>query len=303
MDEHKVKVFCAVAEMKSFVKAARLMRLTQPAISLQIQSLENTLGTKLFDRSGGVIIPTKPGEIFYKYAKEINSLYNSSEKELDKFTAPYKGIVNVGASSTIGNYVLPAVLSEFKKKFPMIKINLFIGNTKSVVDNLYEGNIEMALVESRVKRQRLTAEKFFSDEMVLIFSPLHPWASKSAVSVFDVVKEPFILREEGSATKQLIETFFMKNGIQLQHIKTPFIMGSIESIIGSVEEGLGISIVSEWAARKERIRGRLKTAQFKEDKLTRDFSILYSKSKAFSFVLKMFFEFTKKFPFDKILAY
>jgi DNA-binding transcriptional LysR family regulator len=301
MDEHKIKVFCTVAETKSFSKASSILRLTQPAVSLQIQALEETCGTKLFDRSRSVIILTKAGKILYKYAKEINSLYDTADREINKFTAPFKGIVTVGASTTIGNYILPAVISEFKKKFPKINVQLFVGNTKTVVDNLNEGNIDVALVEGDIKKQKLTVEKFISDEMVLIFSPVHPWANKSTVSILEIKKEPFISREEGSGTRQLIEKFFIKHGIHPQNIKIPFIMGSTESIKGAVEEGLGVSIVSKWAARKERKRGRLKTATFKEDKLVRDFTILYPKSKDFPFTLYKFLEYIKKFHYDKLL--
>ena len=301
MDEHKIKVFCTVAETKSFSKASAILRLTQPAVSLQIQALEEDCGTKLFDRSRSDIVLTQSGKILYKYAKEINALYASAEQELVKYVAPFKGVVTIGASSTIGNYVLPPVISEFKKKYPKSNIQLVIGNTKTTVDSLNEGNINIALVEGNIKKQKLSGEKLFSDEMVLIFPPSHPWAKRSSVSILEVKKEPFILREEGSGTRELIEKFFIKHGIHPQNIKIPFIMGSTEAIKGAVEEGLGISIVSQWAARKERHNGRLKTATFKEDKLVRDFTILSQKSKDVSFTLYKFLEFLKKYPFNKLL--
>lgn len=301
MDEHKIKVFCTVAETKSFSKASTILRLTQPAVSLQIQALEENCGTKLFDRSRSTIVLTKAGKILYKYGKEINALYTSADKDLNKLVAPFKGIVTVGASSTIGNFVLPVVISEFKKKNPKINVQLIIGNTKSIVDSLNEGNIDVALVEGNVKKQKLSVEKLMSDEMVPIFSPQHPWAKRSTVSILEVKKEPFISREEGSGTRQLIEKFFIKHGIHPQNIKIPFIMGSTESIKGAVEEGLGISIISKWSARKELKQGRLKNATFKEDRIVRDFSILYPKSKDFPFPLFKFLEFLRKFSFDKLL--
>jgi DNA-binding transcriptional LysR family regulator len=301
MDEHKIKVFCTVAETKSFSKASTILRLTQPAVSLQIQALEENCGTKLFDRSRSTIVLTKAGKILYKYGKAINSLYTAVDRDLNKFVAPFKGIVTVGASSTIGNYVLPVVISEFKKKNPKINVQLIIGNTKTIVDSLNEGNINVALVEGNVKKQKLSVEKLMSDEMVPIFSPLHSWAKRSTVSILEVKKEPFISREEGSGTRQLIEKFFIKHGIHPQNIKIPFIMGSTESIKGAVEEDLGISIISKWAVRKELKQGRLKNATFKEDRLVRDFSILYPKSKDFPFPLFKFLEFLRKFSFDKLL--
>jgi DNA-binding transcriptional LysR family regulator len=301
MDEHKIKVFCTVAETKSFSKASALLRLTQPAVSLQIQALEETCGAKLFDRSRSVIILTKAGKILYKFAKEIDSLYTSAEKDLGKFMAPFKGIITVGASSTLGNYVLPPVISEFKKKFPKMNVQLIIGNTKSVIDFLNDGGVEIALVEGNVKKQKLKVETLIPDEMVLICQPTHPWAKRSSISILEIKKEPFISREEGSGTRQLLEKFFVKHGIHPQNIKIPFIMGSTESIKGAVEEGLGVSIISKWAARKETKHRRLKTLTFKEDKLMRDFLIVYPKSKDLPFSVFKFVEYITKYPYDRLL--
>ena len=302
MDDHKLKVFCTVAETKSFSKASEIIRLTQPAVSLQIQALEEIYGTKLFNRSGCIITLTPAGEVLYKYAKEINTLYTAAEKELGAFTGQVKGVVTIGASSTIGNYVLPAVIAEFRKKYPKVAVHLVTANTKTIVDYLNAGGIDIALVEGEVKKQKLVVEKLIPDEMVLIMHPLHPWAKKSNVSIFDVAKEPFIFREEGSGTRQMIEKYLIKHGISPQSIKVVFIMGSTESIKSAVEEGLGVSIVSKWAAKKEIRYGTLKTASLKEDRFMRDFSLLYRKAKDTSFTLDKFLTFLKKYPFDKQLT-
>ena len=302
MDDHKLKVFCTVAETKSFSKASEIIRLTQPAVSLQIQALEEIYGTKLFNRSGCIITLTPAGEVLYKYAKEINTLYTAAEKELGAFTGQVKGVVTIGASSTIGNYVLPAVIAEFRKKYPKVAVHLLTANTKTIVDYLNAGGIDIALVEGEVKKQKLIVEKLIPDEMVLIMHPLHPWARKSNVSIFDVAKEPFIFREEGSGTRQMIEKYLIKHGISPQSIKIVFIMGSTESIKSAVEEGLGVSIVSKWAAKKEIRYGTLKTASLKEDRFMRDFSLLYRKAKDTSFTLDKFLTFLKKYPFDRQLT-
>jgi DNA-binding transcriptional LysR family regulator len=301
MDDHKLKVFCTVAETRSFSKASEIIRLTQPAVSLQIQALEEVYGTKLFNRSGCVITLTKAGELLYKYAKEINSLYTSAEKEMGDFTGLVKGIVTIGASSTIGNYVLPAVIAEFRRKFSKVTMHLVTGNTKSVVEHLNAGSVDIALVEGDVKKQKLVVEKLIPDEMVLIMSPLHPWSKKNNISVFDVAKEAFIFREEGSGTRQMIEKFFTKHGISPPSIKIAFIMGSTEAIKSAVEEGLGVSIMSRWAAKKEGRYGSLKTATFKEDRFVRDFSLVQRKAKESSFTLDKFIGFIKKYPFERLL--
>lgn len=301
MDDHKLKVFSIVAETKSFSRASEIIRLTQPAVSLQIQALEEMYGTKLFNRSGCIITLTKSGKMLYKYAKEINSLYSAAEKEIGEFTGLTKGVISIGASSTLGNYVLPAVVAEFKKKFPKVGIHLHVGNTKNVVEYLNAGNVDVGLVEGEVNKQKLVIEKLFTDELVLIMPPYHNLAKRSSVSVMTLAKEPLIFREEGSGTRQMIEKYFQKHGISPQHIKISLIMGSTGAIKGAVEEGLGVSIVSKWAAKKEKQYGTIKTAAFKEDKLLRDFCLLRRKSKETSHTVEGFITFLKKYPFDKML--
>lgn len=301
MDDHKLKVFCTVAETKSFSKASEIIRLTQPAVSLQIQALEESYGTKLFNRSGCLISLTPAGETLYKYAKEINSLYTEAEKQIGKLTGFVKGNVTLGASSTIGNYVMPAAISDFKKKFPKVKVNLFIGNSKTIVDYLNAGDVDVGFVEGEINKQKLITEKLLSDEMVLIMSPNHPWAKRAGVSIFDLPKESFIFREEGSGTRQIIEKYLTKHGVQTQNIKIALIMGSTESIKSAVEKGLGVSIISKWSVQKETRYGTLKIATFKEDKFLRDFSMLRRRAKESSHTVESFLEFLRTFPFDRLL--
>ncbi len=300
MEDHKLKVFCTVAETKSFSKASEIIRLTQPAVSLQIQALEEIYGTKLFNRSGCIITLTKAGEMLYKFAKEINELYSSAEKEIGGVTGLVKGVVSVGASSTIGNYVLPSVIADFKRKYPKVGVHIHIGNTKNVIEFLNAASIDVGIVEGDVKKQKLEVEKLIPDEMMLIMSPLHPWAKKNSISIMDLTKEPFILREEGSGTRQMIEKHFAKYGIGPHNIKVAFVMGSTEAIKGTVEEGLGVSILSRWAIKKEVRFGSIKATTFKEQKIVRDFSLIYRKPGHYSHVLDKFLGFLKNYSYDKL---
>jgi len=301
MDDHKLKVFCIVAETKSFSRASEIIRLTQPAVSLQIQALEEMYGTKLFNRSGCVITLTKAGEMLYRYAKEISSLYAAVEKEIGGVTGLVKGIISVGASSTIGNYVLPSVIADFRRKFPKVGIHLQVGNTKNVIDFLNAGSVDIGLVEGDVNKQKLILEKLIPDEMVFIMSPYHHLAKKTSISIMELSKEPLIFREEGSGTRQAIEKYLAKHGISQQHLKISLIMGSTDAIKGAVEEGLGTSIMSKWAARKEVKYGSLKTSVFKEDKFVRDFSLVYKKSKEQSHTIEQFMGFLRRYPYSKLL--
>ncbi|MBE0425645.1 MAG: LysR family transcriptional regulator [Nitrospirae bacterium] len=301
MEDHKLKVFCTVAETKSFSKTSEIIHLTQPAVSLQIQALEEKYETKLFDRSSSTVTLTPTGEILYKYAKEILALYASAEKTIGKQTGLVKGSLTIGAGSNIGNYILPSVITEFRATHPKIKIYLIVGNTKRVVELLNAGNIDVGLVEGDVSRQKMIVKKLLSDELILIVPPNHPWAKKKEVSISELVKEPFIFREAGSGTRQIIEKFLARHGITPHDMKISAVLGSTEAIKDAVENGLAISIISRWAARKESKYGTLRLLGLKEEKMMRDFSVIFNKNAVSSNALDEFLAFLKSYPFDKLL--
>lgn len=301
MEDHKLKVFCTVAETKSFSKASEIIHLTQPAVSLQIQALEEVYETKLFDRTSSTVVLTPAGEILYKYAKEILSLFASVEKDIGEITGLVKGSISIGASTTIGNYVLPSVISDFKKKSPKIKIHLLVGNTKRIVEFLNAGNIDLGIVEGEVTKYKIKTEKLISDELSLIVPANHPWSKKGEVSILDILKEPFIFREEGSGTRQVIEKYLSKRGISPQKMKITTILGSTEAIKEAVENGTGLSIVSKWAVRRERRYGSLDALKFKEGKVLRDFSLVFSRNTVTSYAAEEFLNYLKKYPYAKLL--
>lgn len=302
MEDHKLKVFCTVAETKSFSKTSEIIHLTQPAVSLQIQALEEMYETKLFDRSSSTVTLTPAGEALYKYAKEILALYASADKVIGEITGLVKGSITIGASSTIGNYLLPSVITDFRKKHPKIKVHLLIGNTRRVIDLLNSGNIDLGLVEGDVTGQKMVVKKLISDELLLIVPSIHPWAKKKEISISELIKEPFIFREAGSGTRQMIEKFLAKHGIMPQSMKVSLVLGSTEAIKDAVENGLGVSIVSRWAARKENKYGTLHLLRFKEEKMIRDFSLITTKNSISSHAIDEFLTYLKSYPFDKLLS-
>lgn len=302
LEDHKLKVFCAVAETKSFSKASEIIHLTQPAVSLQIQALEELYETKLFDRSSTTITLTPAGEILYRYAKEILSLYASAAKDIGELTGLVKGSISLGASTTIGNHVLPTVLAEFRKNYPKIRVRLFVGNTKRIIELLNASTIDLGIVEGDVTRQKLKVERLLQDELVVIVSPQHPWAKKKEISIFEVTKEPFIIREEGSGTRQIIEKYLSKHGLGINDLKITMMLGSTEGIKEAVESGIGISIISRWAARKENRYGALKLLSIKEERLYRDFSLISQKNAIISHAVTEFLDYVKRYSFEDMLT-
>ena len=302
MEDHKLKVFCTVAETKSFSKASEIIHLTQPAVSLLVQAIEEMYETKLFDRASNTVTLTPAGEMLYRYAKEILNLYAAAEKNIGEIIGFVKGSISVGASSTIGNYLLPGVIAAFRKTHPKIKIHLLVGNTKRVVELLNAGNIDIGLVEGDVARQKMVVDKLVADELALIVPPLHPLAKKRNVSIFEITKEPFIFREEGSGTRQVIEKYLGKYSITPQNMMISMVLGSTEAIKESVENGIGIAIVSRWAVRKEIKYGTLKPLSFKEEKMLRDFSLIFQKKAISSHAVDEFLSYLKAYPFDNLLS-
>src|SRR4030066_798847 len=288
MGDHKLKVFCTVAETRSFSKTSEIIHLTQPAVSLQIQALEEMYETKLFDRSSSRVTLTPAGEVLYKYAKEILALYAAAEKVLGEMTGLVKGSITIGAGSTIGNYMLPSVISDFRKTHPKIKVNLSVANMQRIIELLNAGNINVGLVEGEEKSKKIVVEKLLSDELLLIVPTHHPWAKRKEVSVSELIEEPFILREAGAGTRQTIEKFLAKHGITLQGMKVSMVLGTTQAIKEAVENGLGVSIVSRWAVRKEIKYGILSMLSFKEEKILRNFSLITHKNSVSSHAVEEF---------------
>ncbi len=162
--------------------------------------------------------------------------------------------------------------------------------------------MDIGLVEGDVTKQKLIAEKLIRDELVVVISPLHPWSHKKEVSIFDLTKEPFILREEGSGTRQIIEKYLNKHGISTHDMKVTLVLGSTEAIKEAVESGIGISIVSRWAARKESKYESLKLLSIKEEKMFREFILIFHKNAIASHAVDEFLAYLKRYPFDKLIS-
>jgi len=294
----KLKLFCAVAETRSFSATSKIAHLSQPAVSLQIQALEEFFETKLFDRSGGEITLTPAGEILYQQAKHILEHYTDIEKEMRKISGAIKGGFTIGASTSLGNHVLPRVIIAFKKEHPKVKISMMVGNTKRIEELLKSGLVDFGLVAGDFMGGKMKREKLMSDELMLIVSRNHPWAKKKEISILDILKEPFILREEGSGTRQQIEEYFSAHGISIRDMHIALILGSTASIKEAVEAGIGVSIVSKWAVLREAADSRLKLLTFKEGTMQRDLSLLIPARKHLSHVMEEFLIFLRKHPFD-----
>ncbi len=294
----KLKIFCTVAETKSYTKTSKIVHLSQPAVTLQIQALEEFFEIKLFDKTKGNIVLTPAGKMIYDHAKHILNHYKEIEKDVNKITGMMKGAVTLGASTTIGNYILPRVISDFKKAHPRIKIKMFVGNTERIEDLLLSGFIDFGMIAGKASKRHVREETIMSDQLTLVVHPKHPLTKKRAISILDLTREPFIMREEGSGTRQTIEEFLKYHGLSHNDLHIALVLGSTKSIKTTVEEGTGIALISKWAVKNELEDGRLKIVNLKEGRIPRTLSQITTSKTRLSHADKEFILFVKNYPFE-----
>ena len=245
-----LRTFIAVAEKGSISQAARELYLTQPAVSRQIQSLEEEWEVKLFDRQGREVQLTEKGEIFYRYARQIAGLLESLNEELRGDAAEVEGELRIGASTVPGQYILPSLIGGFIKLYPRVRIGLEIGDTQDVADKILEKKVHLAVVGARVNDWRLESVFWTWDEIALIVPAGHPLSSKEEAVWEEVAGEPFVWREKGSGTRAVLEERLTAAGADLSRLHIAVEMGSTEGVVAAVEGGVGLGFVSLWALRR-----------------------------------------------------
>jgi len=257
MSDRRLQVFHTVAGVLSFTKAAEILNMTQPAVTHQIRQLEADFNTRLFDRENNRISLTRAGEEVLSYANRIIALYGDMHESVKSITGDTSGLVTLGASTTIAEYMLPDLLGDFQKKFPDVQVRLRVANTDSVVSMVADNTIDLGVVEGEVSNQYLMVEDCQPDELRVIVPPEHVLATQSSVSPGELLNYPFVFREEGSGTRSVIARFLEAHGLHEDQLNQPFELGSTEAIKGAVQAGMGISIVSAVALAKEEKLGQL----------------------------------------------
>jgi LysR family transcriptional regulator, transcriptional activator of the cysJI operon len=243
-----LKMFCLVVEEGSISQAARLSFVSQPAVTRQIHQLEDSYGTLLFDRTEGKLRVTEAGKILYPFAKAIVGDFSRSKEVIKQAIGEKNFSLNVGATFTIGEYLLPSLLGKFKKKRPEIRVALTIKNTPGVLEDLANDVIDMALVEGIVESSDFIVEEYADDELILVCASEHIWGK--SIQIEELLNERLILRESGSGTRLIVENMLRENGI-LDKIDSYMELGSTQAIKSAVEAGLGISILPRLTVERE----------------------------------------------------
>lgn len=278
MADRRLQVFHTVARLLSFTKAAETLHMTQPAVTFQIRQLEEYFNTRLFDRTHNRISLTAAGERVFEYAERIIALYGEMDNRVRELTGDVSGILIIGASTTIAEYMLPSLLGEFKEKQPGVNIRLKVSNSVGVVHMVEDNSVDVGIVESPIANKNLAVEVCWYDKLVFIGPPNHPLTKKSKITAEDLLGLPFVIREEGSGTREFICEYLEKNKMQLHDLNLNLEVGNPEAVKSAVEAGLGVSIVSQATVVKELKLGTL-AARPLEPPLERPFSIVFQRQK------------------------
>ncbi|WP_066254058.1 LysR family transcriptional regulator [Neobacillus drentensis] len=288
MNIESLKMFCLVVDEGSISQAARLSYVSQPAVTRQIHQLENVYGTLLFDRTDGKMKVTETGRMLYPFAKTIINDFNRSKELIKQVTGEYNTNLHVGASFTIGEYLLPSLLGRFKKQKPEIKVSLTIKNTPSVIEDLANDVIDLALVEGIVENNDFIVEKFADDELILICSPDHIW--REQISMEELADEMMIWRESISGTRLIVENTLREYGV-LEKIDSYMELGSTQAIKSAVEAGLGISILPRLTVARELEQGTLRSVDISGVTILRDLWLVKKHQRFNKMTVTQFLEF------------
>jgi len=269
--EQSLTVFAEVAETRNFSRAAERLHMTQPAVSQQIRALEERLNARLLVRNNKSVSLTKAGEIVLRHTKEIGGLYRRMEEMIGELMGQAAGPLSIGASYTFGEYVLPRTLASLSAEYPDIRPSVIIGNTADIAEKVRARTLDVGIVEGEDIGPGLEAEKLAEDEMYIAAGARHPLADLPRIVPSLLEEQTWIVRERGSGTRAAADNWFTALGIQPSRMME---LGSTQSIKETIEAGLGVSLLSRWALRKELGLGSLRLLRAEGLPFRRSFHVL-----------------------------
>jgi DNA-binding transcriptional LysR family regulator len=292
MDTRQLAAFCAVVERKSFSQAAERLGVTQPAVSLQIRSLEQRLGTQLLDRSGRRVEPTEAGVRLYASAQRLLAL----EEQLLQDVAPdgetLSGTLELGASTGPGGSVVPVLLCEFAEANPDVHVRLSVSDTQTVVDQVADRELELGVVGAARRHRGVVFEPFFRDEVVLACPSDHRFAGK-AVSLDDLRRERLLVMQDGAGVRQVTEDALRAAGTRLRDLDVRLELGLQESVRSAVAAGHGVTFISRTAIEADVAAGTIATARVRGLDPAREIFLVRSTGRAQTRAAQAFVDFAR----------
>jgi DNA-binding transcriptional LysR family regulator len=294
MDTRQLAAFCAVVERRSFSQAAERLGVTQPAVSLQVRSLEKRLGTQLLDRSGRRVEPTEAGMRLYRGAQKLLALEEQLVADVAASTeGELSGDLVLGASTGPAAIVVPLLLGEFQQANPAVRVFLTVSDTHSVVERVAARGLELGIVGASRRHRGVRFEPFFADQVILACPPGHRFAGRS-VTLDELREETLILMQEGAGVRQIVEDALRREGVKLRDLDVRLELGLQESVRRAVEAGFGVTFISRTAVEAELAEGRLTEARVQGLDASREISLASASGRARTRVADAFVSFARE---------
>ncbi|HZK43694.1 MAG TPA: selenium metabolism-associated LysR family transcriptional regulator [Syntrophomonadaceae bacterium] len=287
------KTYVRVVETQNLSKTAKEFGVSQPAITKQIQSLEEYYSVLLLERSGRSLKTTEAGETLYQFAQEIIKAIEKTELAMEEVSESRKGKLYLSASTIPGQYILPNIIKNFKENYPNVTLSLDIGDTEEVFNQVADREVDIGVVGGWIKNRKVDGFKWIEDELVVVVPYKHKLLRFPEVKIEDLLEERWIVREIGSGTRKAVEELMIVNDIEKEDLNVYIEAGSTEVVLASVESGMGISVVSKWAMKNNYNR-RIKNIKIASDEATRFFYVIYPRQKSRRKTVNNFLEYLKK---------
>jgi len=291
--DRRLQVFHAVAKHLSFTKAAEALFMTQPAVTFQIRQLEEYFNARLFDRAHGHITLTTAGTVALDYAERILALSTELDTRLKEMSGKVAGPLLVGASTTIAEFLLPQIFGEFKSSFPAVVPRLFVGNSVAVQERIAERSLDLGFIEGDSHLPSVVSDVCCDDELQVVCAPSHPLAQHIPLNRKSLSAYPYISREPGSGTREVIDRYLEKTGVAPDSLQVVMEVSSPEALKGLVATGMGFTIMSRAAVTKEIKLGMLVQIPL-TPRLLRHLCVVYPKERLHSRMVNCFVEFAKE---------
>jgi len=279
MSDFRLEVFYTVARRMSFTKAATTLFITQPAVTKHIYELEQQYNNKLFERNGNRIKLTRAGEVLLGHTEQLFDIYREIEFDMNALVDKKEGILRLGASTTIAQYVIAPLLAGFHQKFNAIQLQLINGNTEQIERALLKKEIELGIVEGRSKNQEISYTEFIKDEIVLVCGKNHPLAGRTELDPELLTAASFVIREQGSGTLEVIDYALKQLGMAMAELKVEIQLGSTESIKSYLMHSNCLAFISIHAITNELMQGSLRVIDVAGLNIIRDFYFIHLQGK------------------------
>jgi len=288
MDFKQVEAFVFVAKYKSFSRAAEKLLLSQPTVSTHINTLEDNLGVKLFDRLSKEVVLTEAGQLFFPYAVDMMDLRERSHESIKEFLNEISGNLRIGTSTIIAEYILPEVIKIFKESYAKTYFNFTVNNSQTVIQRIADGILDLAIVTRKIPKKDLEYKLFMKDRIVLAVYPGHPLYKRDNVFVEEILKEDFIIREIGSGTRAAVEHSLKQKGYDFDSLNSSATFATTHAVIQAVKSGLGIAFASETAVDNKSSASEVKSVPITDLVVEKNIYIVYNKRKSTKKLLKQF---------------